>query len=240
MIGCLLIHGFTGSPYEVEPLARHLSGRGWRIETPILAGHEGDPARSLRDVTWNDWVRSAEEVLQDMMLTCKQVYVIGFSMGGMIATYLAARYPIARLVLLNASVFYINPRQLFRDAAAIIKKHFTSETDAREAYRRYLKKATTTPPRAVIHFRHLVKVLRQELPNISVPTLIVQGGQDDLVEPRSASYIHSHIRSTEKYVHILPKSKHMICHDCEQEQLFALIDEFLLDYSMPSRRSDAD
>ncbi|BAU26638.1 esterase/lipase [Aneurinibacillus soli] len=239
MIGCLLIHGFTGSPYEVEPLASHLSRRGWRIETPVLAGHDGD-SRSLRDVTWHDWVRSAEEVLQDMLLTCQKVYVIGFSMGGMIATYLATRYNIDRLVLLNASIFYINPRQLFRDAAAIIKKHFTSETDTREAYRRYLKKAATTPPRAVIHFRHLVKVLRQELPRITVPTLIVQGGQDDLVEPRSASYIYNQIRSAEKYVHILPESKHMICHDCEQAQLFVLVDQFLSDCSATTRRSDAD
>ncbi|WCN38222.1 alpha/beta hydrolase [Aneurinibacillus uraniidurans] len=226
MIGCLLIHGFTGSPYEIEPLASHLSGRGWRIETPVLAGHGGD-SRSLRDVTWNDWVRSAEEVLQDMVITCRKVYVIGFSMGGMIAAHLATRYNIDRLVLLNASLFYMNPRQLFRDAASIIKKHFTSEIDARDAYRRYLRKAVTTPPRAVIHFRHLVKVLRQELPHITVPTLIIQGGQDDLVEPRSASYIYNQIRSKEKYMHILPQSKHMICHDCEQAQLFDLIDHFL-------------
>jgi carboxylesterase len=226
MIGCLLIHGFTGSPYEVEPVAQHLAGRGWRIEAPVLAGHEGHPL-SLRQVTWQDWIRSAEEVLQDMLLTCQQVYVIGFSMGGLIAAHLAARYPIDKLVLLSASLFYINPRQLFTDAATIIKKHFTSGADAKEAYRRYLRKAASTPPRAVIHFRHLVKILKQELPDVTVPTLIIQGEKDDLVEPRSADYIYKTIRSKEKYVHILPESKHMICHDCEQAQVLALIDEFL-------------
>jgi esterase/lipase len=226
MIGCLLIHGFTGSPYEVEPVARHFADRGWRIESPVLAGHEGH-ALSLNQVTWQDWVRSAEEVLQDMLLTCERVYVIGFSMGGLIAAHLSARYPIDKLVLLSASLYYINPRQLFKDAATIIKKHFTSASDAREAYRRYVNKAKTTPPRAVIHFRHLVKILKQELPKVTAPTLIIQGGRDDLVEPRSAEHIYRTIRSAEKYLHILPESKHIICHDCEQGQLLALIDEFL-------------
>ncbi|ERI11067.1 hydrolase, alpha/beta domain protein [Aneurinibacillus aneurinilyticus ATCC 12856] len=226
MIGCLLIHGFTGSPYEVEPVARHFAGQGWRIETPVLAGHEGHDL-SLNKVTWQDWVRSAEEVLQDMLLTCERIYIVGFSMGGLIAAHLAARYPVDKLVLLSASLFYINPRQLFKDAATIIKKHFTSTTDAKEAYRRYLNKATSTPPRAVIHFRHLVKILKQELPKVTTPTLIIQGGKDDLVEPRSADYIYRTIRSTEKHLHILPESKHIICHDCEQAQLLQLIDEFL-------------
>ncbi|MBN6186879.1 alpha/beta fold hydrolase [Aneurinibacillus sp. BA2021] len=226
MIGCLLIHGFTGSPYEVEPIARHFADRGWRIEMPVLAGHEGH-ALPLKQATWQDWVRSAEEVLKDMLLTCERVYVVGFSMGGLIAAHLAARYPIDKLVLLSASLFYINPRQLFTDAAAIIKKHFISAADAKEAYRRYVNKARTTPPRAVIHFRHLVKVLKQEFPNVTVPTLIIQGGKDDLVEPRSAEYIYDMIRSEEKQLHILPESKHIICHDCEQEEVLALIEDFL-------------
>ncbi len=226
MIGCLLIHGFTGSPYEVEPIAQRFADRGWRIEMPILAGHEGHNL-PLKQVTWQDWVRSAEDVLKDMLLTCERIYVVGFSMGGLIAAHLAARYPIDKLVLLSASLFYINPRQLFTDAATIIKKHFSSTVDAKEAYRRYVNKAKTTPPRAVIHFRHLVKILKQELPQVTTPTLIIQGGKDDLVEPRSAEHIYRTIRSAEKHLHILPESKHIICHDCEQEQLLALIEDFL-------------
>ncbi|KPD00014.1 hypothetical protein LR69_01687 [Geobacillus sp. BCO2] len=40
MIGCLCIHGFTGSPEEVAPLADYLRERtDWVIETPTLPGH---------------------------------------------------------------------------------------------------------------------------------------------------------------------------------------------------------
>ncbi|WP_047154330.1 alpha/beta hydrolase [Aneurinibacillus tyrosinisolvens] len=238
MIGCLLIHGFTGSPYEVVPIARYLEGRGWKIESPVLAGHEGHPM-PFRKATWHDWVRSAEDALQNLLKVCQQVYVIGFSMGGMIAAHLSTRYPVSKLVLLNASLFYINPQQLFRDAAAIIKKHFTSGPDAKETYRRYVNKAFSTPPRAVVHFRHLVRVLRQDLPHVTVPALIIQGGKDDLVDPSSAEYIYNTIASTEKEMHILPESKHIICHDCEQEELLSLIDRFLTG-SNKEERGDAE
>jgi carboxylesterase len=226
MTGCLLLHGFTGSPYEVEPVASRLAKYGWRIESPILAGHEGH-SEPLGKVTWHDWVHSAEDALKKLLAECETVYIVGFSMGGLIAAHLSTRYPVQKLVLLSASLFYINPQQLFHDVATLIKSNFKNAAGSKELFRRYTSKVKTTPPRAVIHFRHLVRVLKNDISHVNVPTLIIQGGKDDLVEPRSAQYIYDHIASKEKELHILPESKHIICHDCEQELLLSLIETFL-------------
>jgi carboxylesterase len=226
MIGCLLIHGFTGSPYEVDPVTNHLANMGWRVEAPVLAGHLGD-AQSLRYTKWHDWIWSAEVVLKDMLESCDRVYLVGFSMGGMIAAYLSVRYPVERLVLLNASLFYMNPQQLFKDFARVIKGRFSSNYYDQETIRRYMNKISKTPPRAVIHFRRLIKVVSEDLNRVNVPTLIIQGGKDDLVEPRSAYHIYQTIQSQDKEIHILPESKHIICHDCERQHVITLIDRFL-------------
>src|SRR4051794_9655664 len=99
MIGCLCIHGFTGAPYEVEPLANYLQRHtDWKIVVPLLPGH-GDTL-SLKDSTCTDWIDCAEIALQKLFEECEKVYVIGFSMGGLIAAYLTARYSISKLVLL--------------------------------------------------------------------------------------------------------------------------------------------
>ncbi|WCK54113.1 alpha/beta fold hydrolase [Aneurinibacillus sp. Ricciae_BoGa-3] len=232
MIGCLLIHGFTGSPYEVEPVARRLAKYGWRIESPVLAGHEGH-SESLGRVTWHDWVHTAEEALKNLLAECETVYIVGFSMGGLIAAHLSTRYPVDKLVMLSASLFYINPQQLFHDVASLIKSNFKNAAGSKELFRRYAAKVKTTPPRAVIHFRHLVRVLKNDISHVTTPALIIQGGKDDLVEPRSAHYIYDHIASKEKELHILPDSKHIICHDCEQEMLLSLIESFLLGEKTP-------
>ncbi|NQD52654.1 carboxylesterase, partial [Bacillus altitudinis] len=40
MIGCLCIHGFTGAPYEVEPLAEYLKQTtDWTVQSVTLPGH---------------------------------------------------------------------------------------------------------------------------------------------------------------------------------------------------------
>ncbi len=53
MIGCLCIHGFTGGPYEIEPLTTHLAEEtDWLIETMTLPGHGLD--LQLDDVNHNE------------------------------------------------------------------------------------------------------------------------------------------------------------------------------------------
>ena len=93
MIGCLMIHGYTGSPYEISPLANHLEDRtNWKIEVPTLPGHGKN--LDLRDVSHESWIETAEKELQQLMQNCDEIYLIGFSMGGMIASYLAAKYEV--------------------------------------------------------------------------------------------------------------------------------------------------
>ncbi|WP_134704451.1 carboxylesterase [Ammoniphilus sp. YIM 78166] len=224
MIGCLLLHGFTGSPYEVEPLAEHLKKFGWKISVPTLPGH-GSEREDLNKVTWKDWILKAEEELRLLMQECSEVYVVGFSMGGMIAAYLSTKYPVSKLVLLNACVFYINPGQMFANMAEAIKSNFTA--DSKDLLKRYMQKSLSTPIRAVVHFRRLVKVLKPELDKVTVPTLILQSECDDLVEPRSAHYIYQHIQSEQKEIHFFTESKHILCQDCEKEQVLFTVETFL-------------
>jgi carboxylesterase len=225
MVGCLLLHGFTGSPFEVEPLATHLKRHGWKISTPLLPGHGGSK-REMKKASWMDWVEQAETELVGLMAECGVVYLIGFSMGGMIAAHLSTKYPVQKLVLLSAAVFYPNPSQFVENLSVTLKAR--DQMNFRRDLRRYIRKSFSTPIRAVVHFRRLVQVLRPELDNVTVPTLIIQGGADDLVKPVSAQYIYERIQSKVKVTRIFPDSKHMICHDRDQQEVLEIVDKFLL------------
>ena len=54
----------------------------------------------------------AELAIRKLQTEVDRVIVVGFSMGGLIAMYLALRYPIDKLVLLSAAAKYISPRNL--------------------------------------------------------------------------------------------------------------------------------
>src|SRR3989442_7987488 len=101
--GVLLLHGFSGSPLEMTPLADALARVGWETSIVRLAGHGTSPD-DLARVTWQEWVASAREAYQDLRRRCRRVALVGLSMGGALALYLAAADPPAAVVTISAPV----------------------------------------------------------------------------------------------------------------------------------------
>jgi carboxylesterase len=215
---CLLLHGFTGGPYEVLPLAEHLQRLGFICHVPTLPGHEDDLS-GLRRTKWMDWLESAAAEAEQLTHQHGPIDVIGFSMGGLISMYLANRFPIRRLVLLSAAAIYVSPARYARDLAYRIR---IRDFD-------HMKKMKQTPFRAALQFMKLARfVKKQELPRITVRTLIVQGQQDQIVHPHSAKYIFRRLQG-EREIEWLAKSTHMICLSEEAPLLFNLVERFLHD-----------
>ena len=138
------MHGFTGEPTEVEPLACYLRERtDWSISVPVLPGH-GEGA-DLGSVAYTDWVECAEQAVHDMVACCDEVYVVGFSMGGILACRTASVYPVKKLVLLSAAAKYINGKQLVRDIGGLVKDSFRGSVKDNELYMRYKNKDRPNP-----------------------------------------------------------------------------------------------
>ncbi|AZB41373.1 alpha/beta fold hydrolase [Bacillus sp. FJAT-42376] len=226
MAGCLCLHGFTGAPYEVEPIAdylRHLTD--WEIRVPCLPGH-GETA-SLKGVAFQEWIDCAENELKDLLESCEEVYVIGFSMGGMIASYLAAKYPVSRLILMSAAAYYVNPRQFIKDIRTIVEDGFKGLLEENTVYTRYRKKIRETPILSTLEFRKLVRYVKPRLHEITIPVLIIQGECDGIVPIKSAHYIYREIGSDEKKLCFLPSSTHLICHGEDFGELAEETSKFL-------------
>jgi carboxylesterase len=95
----LLVHGFSGSPFEVHMLAAVLHQRGYHVEVPLLPGHNQSLA-VLRQSRWPDWLGAADAALwalwrrvRDEGVAEPRLAVIGLSMGGLLTVELARRYP---------------------------------------------------------------------------------------------------------------------------------------------------
>lgn len=226
MIGCLCIHGFTGNPSEVEPLVNHLRRyTNWHIAVPTLPGH--GESLDLKGVSYNQWIEHAEKELRKLLETCDTVYVVGFSMGGLIASYLAVHYPISKLILLSAAAYYVNPKQLAVDIVEMMKDSFKGRLKENELFIRYTRKIKETPVAATLQFRKLVASIKPLLERVTIPTLIAQGESDGVVPPRSAQYLYEKIAAPNKELIFLKESKHLICHCNEREKLFQAIVDFL-------------
>lgn len=90
-VACLLLHGFGGTPFEMEPLAAPLKALGCTVDLPTLPGHDGDIGH-FHKTFYPDWLAHAEERFLSLGASHDSVFLVGFSMGGSIALTLAARY----------------------------------------------------------------------------------------------------------------------------------------------------
>ena len=61
--GALVLHGFTGSPVSMRPLAEALADAGFAVELPALPGH-GTAIEDMVETGWDDWLTEAERALE--------------------------------------------------------------------------------------------------------------------------------------------------------------------------------
>jgi carboxylesterase len=102
-LGILVLHGFTGSPVSVRPLAERLSKRGFAVEMPRLPGHGTRPL-DLLPTRYADWRAEALAALTRLRARTQQVFVVGLSMGGTLALDLATTEVVDGVVTINAPI----------------------------------------------------------------------------------------------------------------------------------------
>ena len=90
--GVVVLHGFTGSPFSMRPLAESLADRGYSVELPLLPGH-GTTLEDMVPTRWEDWTAAAQASFDELAARTAGVAVVGLSMGGGLACWLAERRP---------------------------------------------------------------------------------------------------------------------------------------------------
>jgi carboxylesterase len=111
--GVLVLHGFTGNPQSLRPLAHALAEAGYTVDLPLLPGH-GTVVEDMIPCRWADWSGAAEAAYSKLAASCEKVVVVALSMGGTLACWLAERHgEIRGLVVVNP--FIDPPAESYRD-----------------------------------------------------------------------------------------------------------------------------
>jgi carboxylesterase len=228
--GCLLVHGFSGSPPEMRPMGEFLAGKGLTVLGVRLAGHGTTPEDMAR-TTWRDWVASAEEGLQELEARCEAVFVAGLSMGGLITLHLAAHYPLAGIVPMAAPAYIADWHSRFVPMVQYFWRWVTpniesdlTDPEAQERCWSYNR----LPTRCIVSLRQLLRLVRRELPQIEVPALIMQGRCDHHIPADSAQIIFDRLGSTDKEMTWWSNSGHCITIDSEREAVWARAYDFIV------------
>ncbi len=71
----------------------HKRNTDWIIETPTFTGHGDMDILSLKGYKAEHWLMDAEIAYRNLAKKVDKIFVIGFSMGGIIALYLVEKIP---------------------------------------------------------------------------------------------------------------------------------------------------
>ena len=101
----LLLHGFTASPQEFNFLIAELQKESIPFYSPTTIGFGLDNAALLDNIRYEDWFRSAMESYDFLTTIADRVSIVGHSMGGILATYIAQNRRVDRLILVCPAIF---------------------------------------------------------------------------------------------------------------------------------------
>lgn len=218
--GCLVIHGFGGSTEEVRPIADFLIKRGFEIVCPELKGHTGR-RRDLASVNYLEWIKSAEEGLRALQKKCADIYLIGFSMGGLIAANLAMKYKVRGVITLNMPIYPLDFKKISQNIAEDIKGGRS------DSVKRYVTHTFNKPLKAYVNFKILLDRTKARLEKLCAPIFIIQALEDDTVHHKSAEFIYEKVSSATKEIKYYEGSGHLICYSRAVNNVFEDIGDFL-------------
>lgn len=226
MVGCLMIHGYTGGPYEISPLADFLKERtDWLIQVPTLEGHGRE--LDLKDVSYEVWLEDALNAYESLRERCDTIYLVGFSMGGMIAAYIAANYEVDKLVLLAPARKYISVKYISYYFGEVIADSVRGDLLENERYLNYKDKVGEIPFTANIEFMKLVNFTKDHLKEIDIPVFIVQGKMDGMVPYKTAYLLQEEIGEDHTEVVLFDQADHHLSLSKDAPIIHRLVFQFL-------------
>ena len=241
--GCaaLLLHGFGDTPQTLEQLAASIHAQGWTVRVPLLPGH-GRTLAGFAASRATDWIEFARAELGSLRARHDAVAIVGLSMGGSLATILAAETPDVRALVLLAPYLSM-PTRLRRAAGAhrllgILVPYLggaseRSIRDPAEAARNLAYRFTT--PRLVFELARVVRYARAAAPTVTAPTLVIQSRQDHRIPPDAAERAFALFTAPERRLVWTEGNGHVITVDYGWQAVFAAVIDWL-ERHVPSTR----
>lgn len=202
----LLTHGFPGSAKEMRPIAEVLNRMGFAVRGVLLPGF-GPEIETITERNADEWYSTVESALLDLKGSYSIVLLAGNSMGGGLSIQAAAKQGADGLILFAPFwtidnilwkalpiLKYVVPR--FKPFK-IFKPDF-NDPEFQKGTRNFMPDADFDDPefrRGTLELEvhtHVFDQIRavgatayQLAPQFAVPTLVIQGTEDELVTPRS-------------------------------------------------------
>ena len=182
----LLFHGYTGSPYDLKPLALYLNQHDISVSVPLLKGH-GATLRDLAKIKNSSWLQQAHEEL-GMLDQNKAIFLGGLSMGACLAIITAQNSRAKALLLLAPALslklsaeLLISSARLGLISARFSMPKLSGKSDiADPVARQKCPSYPEMPLSGLLEFDTIRLLARELIPNLEIPIFMAFGSRDNV------------------------------------------------------------
>jgi carboxylesterase len=222
----LLLHGYTGISDEMRYLAERLAAAGFSVSVPRLPGH-GTTGHDFLSTTADDWFRRAADEFFDLRGRFKTVYVVGLSMGALLALLLASRFKPDKIVLGAPAITNTDKRILLTPFMKIFRKVLPRKGYEYSGLPEYSGIAETywskEWPREAAELLSLQRRSRRALPRVTADILLIVSEKDLTVPLKAADIIENAVSSSNLTRVVLKESGHVVFNGSEKEYVADLV-----------------
>ncbi len=220
-IGVVLVHGFLATPAELRSYGEHLAALGHPVIGVRLCGHGTSPW-DLRDRHWKEWLGSVRRGFEIISAFADRICVIGFSTGGALALRLAAEQPetLAGIAVVSVPAKFRDRNLIFAPLLHGINKltRWVSSLEGLMLFRANESEHPNInyrhiPVRGLFELRRLVDNMKRRLGDVACPVAVIQGTEDQIIDPKSAEIILKKIASKDTSLHMIPSRRHGILNE---------------------------
>lgn len=249
----LLVHGFPGSPAEMRPLAQHLHQLGWTVQGVLLPGF-GAQIETLPERKADDWVREVERHLRALQQDYDTVVLVGLSMGGAISIQVAATCKPDALILfapfwriehilwralplLKFVIPTFKPFRLFKPDFEDVNtqasmRNFMPDVNLQDSEVQKAILDLQVPVGMIDQIRIVGQQGFDYATQIDMPTLVVQGDVDELVQPDITRQLIARFCGPVQYTEVPDGHELVKPYAKAWPQIHKTLDDFLQTYTL--------
>ena len=234
-IGCLLIHGFTGTPKEMRWMGEDLNKRGYTVLAPRLPGHATRPSDMIRTRT-SEWLAAVEDGWHLLSGSVDQIFLVGLSMGGVLSLIMSTRLPVTGTIIMSTPYqLPDDPRLKFTQLLSFFMPYLPKPSRSEDPGTGYFDSSLwdyhvsypVNPLRSIAELQLLLAEMRSVLPIIKTPVLLVHSKNDTYVPQDSMPLLYEKIGSDDKTMLWIEGSGHVVTEEPPRWQVYQAAHEFI-------------
>ena len=215
-------------------MGEYLNRQGYTCLGVRLSGHATHPEDMIRS-RYTDWIASVESGYHLLRGITDNIFLIGLSMGGVLALLTSASLKVGGVVAMSTPshlprdypIWLLHVVSTFMKYSPKRKGEPGSGWFDKTAYQEQVS-YPQNPVRSVAELKKLIIDMNAALPKVTVPVLLMHSKDDTYVLPENLEPIYSGLVNTKDKTKLyITGSGHVVTRDAAREQVFQSALEFI-------------